>query len=112
MLTHEELMEKCQELRQAMDTFGNDILTNGFVYDPNLDAHKKHIGNMTDIEESLLSTYFENRASISDADAKEIITLITEAYFDMGFAGGCIVTEENTPDSLMLMTNSHQNKHE
>ena len=110
MLTHEELMEKCQELRQAINEATGAMDANDGIYNPDLDAHEYHMRNLVDREESLLSEYLENRDSISDADATEIILMIANAYCVVGFAIGSLGTEKNTPDSLM--TNSHQNKHE
>ena len=76
MLTHEELMDKCQELREAVDALLDAMRENDYIYDSYLDAHVYYMDNMIDRRDSLWTIYLENRDSISDEDAEVIIRAI------------------------------------
>ena len=70
MLTHGELMAKCQELREAANLLMDVMHENDYNYN-------SYIVNLLDRESSLLSVFIMNRDNISDADAEEIINTIT-----------------------------------
>ena len=88
MLTHEELMEKCQELRQVIDALLDVMRENGGIYYPDIDVHGYYMFEMIYMADSLWSIYLENRDSISDEDAKEIIRTIVISGNVAGFAAG------------------------
>ena len=79
MLTHEELMAKCQELWVAGGAIMAIINADGYTYDSNLMAHKTLKSQLIERKKSLLSIYLKNRGSISDEDAEEIISVIRMA---------------------------------
>ena len=97
MLTHEELMEKCQELRDAVDALANAMRVNGGIF--NLDDHEHYMGNMIYLGNYLWSIYFKNRDNISDEDAEVIIGTIAIASSVEGFASG---TMDIAPEDRMF----------
>ena len=99
MLTHEELMEKCKQVRYAVDALLNVMRIDGYVYKPDLSTHDYIMDKLIYKEESLLSAYLENRESISDVDAKEIVCALMIASNVEGYALG---TEESTPEGRMI----------
>ena len=99
MLTHEELMEKCQKVRYAVDALLNVMRVDDYIYKPDLSAHDYIMDKLIYNEESLLSEYLENRDSISDADAKEIVCTLMIASNVEGYALG---TEESVPEGRMI----------
>ena len=55
MLTHEELMEKCQKVRYAVDALLNVMRVDDYIYKPDLSAHDYIMDKLIYNEESLLS---------------------------------------------------------
>lgn len=89
MLTHGELIVKCQELREAANLLMDTMHENDYNYN-------SYIVNLLDRESSLLSVFIMNRDNISDADAKEIINTITTSSDIVDLALGL----KNTTESI------------
>ena len=87
MLTHEELKDKYQELIQAMIEATDILDANDCIHNLYPDTYYYIIDKLVNRIDSLSSAYFENRDSVSDADAKEIISLIESAYGIVAYAG-------------------------
>ena len=99
MLTHEELMEKCQELCEAANLLLNAMLINNYIYDLTLEGHAYYMDNLTNGIESLMSLYLENRDNISDDDTIKIINTIMPANNIAILALG---TDKNTSNSQLF----------
>ena len=99
MLTHEELMEKCQELQDAANLLMNAMHENGGIFNPDLKDHKYYMDNLIDTEDALLTVYLENRDNISDKDAMDILTTVMVSSNIEGFATG---TDAGTPEGKII----------
>ena len=76
MLTHEELMELCQELQDAVDALLNAMRENGGIFNLDLDAHEIYMDNMIHTEDFLWAVYLDNRDSMSDEDAVVMLKVL------------------------------------
>ena len=99
MLTHEELMEICQEVQDAVDALADAMYENGGIFNLDLDAHEIYMDNMIHTEDFLWAVYLDNRDSMSDEDAEAIIRTIVVCSNVEGFATG---TMDIAPEVRML----------
>ena len=100
MLTLEELKEKCQELYDVADALMSLIRVDDYTYKSNLNAHEYLKDKLIKREESLVSTYLENRNSISDEAAKEIVTTLMMLSTIRGYIFGS--DKKDTPKEKWL----------